>query len=202
MRLTEQIADLLEPVRDVYVADLLAAQAEALGKGADVDAEPVDRDGAGHIRRFPPLVLPVRHDFAIRRDDVTRLKRVPGVSALRFDPIVAPVSDVVSARIAPFNWGAVVVHAEAAHGGGAASQPDWTPLRRWFLEWFQARFGEESPDLLGVVHRLSGPDPDGTGWRFTVDLGSCSVRGFLAMLDALAASGCADIRIGETQNVS
>ena len=73
-------------------------------------------------------------------------------------------------------------------------------MRRWFLEWFQARFGEESPDLLGVAHGVEGPVASGSGWRFTVDLGSTSVSGFIAMLEAFGQTGCARIAVGETED--
>jgi hypothetical protein len=79
--------------------------------------------------------------------------------------------------------------------GGA--EPDWSHARRWHLEWLQARFGDESPDLQCAVHKLEGPFADGDGWRFTVDLGSAPVSGFLAMIEAFARCGCADIAIGE-----
>ncbi len=201
MRLTDAFNDVLEPVRDIYIAELLADMAHALEAGDDVEAEPMRREADGRIARLPGLSLPMRHDFALRRSADARLypklfHRTRGSAALRFAPIVETVSDFAAARIAPFNWGA----AEIALRASAGRAPDWTPLRLWYLEWFQPRFGEESPDLLGVTHRLSGPTPEGGGWRFTVDLGSCSVRGFAAMLSALAHAGCADIRIGETED--
>jgi hypothetical protein len=100
----------------------------------------------------------------------------------------------MTARVAPFDWSAVPVRLRRARGA-----PDWTPVRRWYLEWFQARYGEESPDLLGVVHGLDGPVQDRDGWSFSVDLGSASVAGFAAMLAAFARTGCAEIRVGETE---
>ncbi|MGF1658464.1 MAG: hypothetical protein ACFCUS_03490 [Rubrimonas sp.] len=196
MRVTDEMLDLLEPVRDLCVADLLAGMGEALNDGGEVDAEPVDRDADGHIRRAPPLNLPRRHDFSVRAHGATILRRTSGRAALRFAPVTTAVDDRAAARIAPFDWAAADIHL-VWDGPGA---PDWTPLRRWYLEWFQARFGEESPDLLGVVHALHGPRADAAGWRVTVDLGSCSVRGFGAMLAALARAGFRDIRIGETED--
>jgi hypothetical protein len=195
MRLNEAIADLLEPVRDLYVSELLETMAAELDAGARVDAEPVDRDGDGRVRRRPPLDLPMRHDLRITRGDRALNRRVPGESGLTFRPLTADVNDVAAVRIAPFNWGACDVRAQ-----GAAGRPNWTPVRLWFLEWFQARFGEESPDLLGVVHRLEGPIDEPGGWRFTIDLGSSSVGGFAAMLAAFGQTGCARIEVGETED--
>ena len=196
MRVTDEMLDLLEPVRDLCVADLLASMGEALAEGGEVDAEPVDRDADGRIRRAPPLNLPQRHDLALRRTGRSTTRSAAASPGLRFAPVTAEVADGAAARIAPFDWAAAEIH--VATDGLRA--PDWTPLRRWYLEWFQARFGEESPDLLGVVHALHGPRPDGSGWSFTIDLGSCSVRGFAGMLAALARAGCSEIRIGQTED--
>jgi hypothetical protein len=194
MRLTEQFLDVLDPVRDIHVAGLLSSMARALARGSPVDAEPIDRAPNGAIRRSGPLMLPTRHDFAVRATRRTMLRRVEGAPSLRFIPMIAAVTDVMDARIAPFDWGAAAIEARCG-----ATAPDWTALRRWYLEWFQPRFGEESPDLLGVAHGIEGPAPVEGGWRFTVDLGSCSVRGFIAMLTAFGQSGCAEIRVGETE---
>jgi hypothetical protein len=195
MRWNDAIADLLEPVRDLYVSELLEAMAAELEAGGEVDAEPVDRDGEGRVRRRPPLDLPARQDLAVRRAGRTLTRRVPGEAALTFRPMTADISDVAAVRIAPFNWGACEVRCR-----GAAGRPNWTPVRRWFLEWFQARFGEESPDLFGVAHRLDGPVEEPGGWRFTVDLGSASVAGFAQMLAAFAQTGCQRIEVGETED--
>lgn len=192
MRLTADVADVLEPVRDLYVSAILETMACELRRGACVDAEPVDRDADGRIRRAGLLRLPARHDLRVARDGRVLMLRVAGEAGLDFRPIAATASDVTQVRIGPFCWGAVEVRAR-----GAAGAPNWTPLRHWFLEMFQARFGEESPDLLGVAHALDGPTQDGDGWRFTVDLGSASVAGLVAMIEALGKSGCADIVIGQ-----
>jgi hypothetical protein len=121
---------------------------------------------------------------------------VPGVAALRFTPISGAVENHAAVRIAPFSWSATEIVTRCPAGA-----PNWTPLRLWFLEWFQARYGEESPDLLGVVHAIDGPAPAPGGWRFTVDLGSASVAAFTAMLSAFSQTGCAEISVGETEGV-
>lgn len=195
MRLNPELADVLEPVRDIHVAGLLELMARELTLGADVEAEPVDRGADGRIRRHPPLDLPRRHDLRVAREGRVLTLRAPNHATLRFAPIDHAISDVSSLRIAPFCWGAVTLLAR-----GAAGAPNWTPVRRWFLEWFQARFGEESPDLLGVAHAVDGPVAEKDGWRFTIDLGSASVAGFLAMVDAFGQTGCAEIRVGETED--
>jgi hypothetical protein len=192
MRLTEHLPDLLTPVRDLYVAAILETLADELGKGAEVDAEPVDRDGEGRVRRKGRLDLPSRHDLKVGRGGRALMRRVKCDQELDFRPVTAVMEDLAAVQIAPFRWCEVTVHARGARG-----KPNWLPLRRWYLEWFQARFGEESPDLLGVVHSLDGPHEEAGGWRFTVDMGSSSVACFSGLLEALAQSGCTEIRIGE-----
>lgn len=194
MRARDDIADLLEPVRDLYVSELLNGLAEALGSPGEVDAEPVDRDADGRIRRHAPLDLPMRHDLRVCANGRAVMRRIPGRNGLDFSPQTLRIGDFGAARIAPFNWGAADIRI-----AGAPGVPNWTPIRRWYLEWFQARFGEESPDLLGVVHALGGPVEGGSSWRMTIDFGSASVSCFAALLDAFANTGCAEVRIGETE---
>ncbi|MFN3613398.1 MAG: hypothetical protein ACK4WC_02400 [Rubrimonas sp.] len=186
------LSDVLEPVRDLHVSAILHAIAEALDSGAEVDPEPVDRDAEGRMRRSGPLGLPSRSDLRVTKGGRTLLRKATSEPALPFAPRSLLLSDGASARIGPFGWGATPVRLTGAPGA-----PNWAPLRRWYLEWFQPRFGEESPDLLCVVHALDGPHVDGRGWRYDVDLGSASVMGFRAMLEALSVSGCARIAVGE-----
>jgi hypothetical protein len=197
MRLTEHLPDLLMPVRDIYVAAILETMARELEQGAEVDAEPVERDGEGRIQRRGSLDLPARHDLRVGRGGRALMRRVPCDLGVDFRPVSAVMADMAAVRIAPFTWCQATVRAQRVRG-----RPNWTPLRRWFLEWFQARFGEESPDLLGVVHSLDGPHEDAGGWRFTIDFGSASVACFAAMLEALAQSGCTEITIGETETAA
>jgi hypothetical protein len=195
--LGESLRDVLEPVRDVYVAELLEILAQELSRGGEVEPEPMLRDVDGRLRRGGPLGLPSRGDFRVTRDGRTLPRRVGGGAAVWFEPIACAIDDVATLRIAPFCWCSAEVRALRGAGG-----PNWAPVRRWFLEAALPRFGEESPDLLGVVHRLEGPVEEAGGWRFTVDLGSASVSGFAAMLEAFAQSGCPEIRVGETEDVA
>jgi hypothetical protein len=197
MTAADGLSDVLEPVRDLHVSAILQAIADALDSGADVDPEPVNRDADGRLRRSGPLGLPSRSDLRVSRAGRALLRRTDSEPALPFAPRSLVLSDGASARIGPFGWGSAPVRLT-----GAPGTPNWAPLRRWYLEWFQPRFGEESPDLLCVVHAIDGPHPDGRGWRYDVDLGSASVMGFRAMLEALSVSGCARISVGETTPAS
>jgi hypothetical protein len=190
-----RLDDLLGPVRDLHVAVLLETMARELGAGAEVDAEPVERDADGRIRRSAPLGLPRRHDLRVAVSGNVLLRGVEAGRALRFEPVSVGMPHAGSALIAPFDWGAAGIRVRYA-----TPVRDWTPVRRWFLEWFQARYGDESPDLLGAIHALEGPEEVDGDFRFTIDFGSASVAAFVAMIEAFAQTGCAGLRVGETED--
>jgi hypothetical protein len=184
-----RIEDVIEPVRDLGVAALLELLASTLDKGGEVEAEPIARDRDGHMLRFGALSLPSRHDVVSAK--LGALVQPDG-PLLPFRTLSTPLGGRRMARIAPFRWSAAPMRLRRG-----STTPDWIHARRWFLEWFQPRFGEESPDLSCVTHKLDGPQTDGDGFRFTVDLGSAPVSGFLAMIEAFGRCGCADLAIGE-----
>lgn len=187
--MTVRIEDVVSPVRDVSVAALLETLARALESGGEADAEPIARTAEGKPMRFGTLSLPWRHDVVSAR--LGPLVQPDG-PLLPFRTLTTPLGGRARARIAPFRWCAAPIRLRR---GGAT--PDWEPVRRWHLEWLQARFGEESPDLHCVTHKMDGPKADGDGWRFTVDLGSASVEGFLAMIEAFGKCRGADLAVGE-----
>jgi len=191
--LGERLRDHLEPLRDVYVAELLQTLARELERGGDVEVEPLERTPDGALKRSGGMALPSRGDFRVTRNGRTLPLRAGGCGPILFDPITDAVDDLARIRVSPFLWCAAEVRVLRGSGG-----PNWAPVRRWMLESLLPRYGDESPDLLGVVHRLDGPTEDTGGWRFRVDLGSASVGVFAAMLEAFAATGCAEIQVGET----
>jgi hypothetical protein len=192
-RFGDTLRAVLEPVRDLHVAALLEALARELGRGGDVEAEPLERGADGLLRRTEPLNLPSRADLRSTRAGRTLHPRVEGGCGVAFDPVAGALDDLTWLRVTPFDWGAAEVRALRGPGGAT-----WRPLRLWFLEWLQPRYGDESPDLLGAVHRLHGPWEEPLGWRFKVDFGSAPVAAFESMLEAFGRSGCAEIHVGET----
>jgi hypothetical protein len=190
--ISETLRDVLAPVRDLHVAGLLEALARELDRGGDVEVEPLERGADGLLRRAPPFGLPGRADLRVTREGRTLHPRIESAHAIAFEPVSGALDDVTFLRVAPFDWGAAEVFARRGPGGA-----NWRPLRQWFLEWVLPRFGDESPDLLGAVHRLHGPWEDPAGWRFKIDFGSAPVAAFEAMLAALTRAGCAEIHVGE-----
>ncbi|MEM6354572.1 MAG: hypothetical protein AAF844_02680 [Pseudomonadota bacterium] len=284
-----RLTDVLEPVRDLTVSELLEAMARTLDAGHDVHAEPKARNPAGQPLREGRLALPCRHDLLVRHPGGTLPREVQGGGILRFEPITIVEPEGFVCVIGPFRWDAVHVLVEEAArpatlcgdpreagseplpsspaamlpeglanpaeaesvtnkskleaandvaggtgeppkgvGGavpknddrppaakfplteaaknpasrakielGDGSEPDWRPLRRWFLEWFQSRFADEAPDLDGAVHSVQGPDRVPGGWRLRIDLGSAPVDAVSALIEALEATGAHRVRIGE-----
>ncbi|MEO1774666.1 MAG: hypothetical protein AAFS07_06920 [Pseudomonadota bacterium] len=190
-RLDARLTDVLVPVRDIAVGEILEAMARSLDRGYDVRAEPKRRDATGHVTREGELMLPTRGDLQVRYNghDLTEEVRTRG--SLAFEPVTLVEPDGFVCVLSPFQWDNAKVLVERGE-----DQPDWGPVRRWFLEWFQSRFSAEAPDLDGAVHRLQGPDETGAGWLFTMDLGSAPVETLSDMIGAFAATGAARIRIG------
>lgn len=196
-----RLADLLEPTRAATVDALLRAVAGAIEAGAQVETEPVERDGRGAVRRSGPLDLPGRGDLTVTREGRSLPQRVRAAAPEGFPGgIPAPVSLVmdggVTLVIEPFAWDDAVVTVEARQAA-----PDWKPLRLWFLDWMQGRQTDVSPELSGAVHALTGPMPAGpsgvpTGvWRIGLDFGSAPTAALAGLVEALAVSGAARIRL-------
>ncbi|MEL6766790.1 MAG: hypothetical protein AAFP17_06390 [Pseudomonadota bacterium] len=262
-----RLTDVLEPVRDLTVSELLEAMARTLDAGHDVHAEPKARNPAGQPLREGRLALPCRHDLLVRHKGGTLPREIQGGSILHFEPITIVEPDGFVCVIGPFRWDAAHIMVEESfrpavpendpRGAGFdplpddaseavpeapaegsepesaqphgtprnpehaangkvplpdtekasprpaplhridAQEPDWRPLRRWFLEWFQSRFADEAPDLDGAVHSVQGPDRVPGGWRLRIDLGSAPVDAVSALIGALEATGAQRVRIGE-----
>jgi hypothetical protein len=185
------LSDLAGPPRDQAVSGLLEALAEALDSGDDVTPEPELRDPAGTVLREGALSLPRRSDLAVTHDGEREVHQLDAGEAPAGPKVALAAAGGFIAEIGPFCWDA----ADLTVYAGAAT-PDWAPLRRWFLEWFQSRHSEVAPDLLGAVHSLDGPWKKGRGWGFTVDFGSAPVACLAALITALADCGAARMRMG------
>lgn len=182
---------LVEEPRDRAVSAILRAMARAIEAGADVVPEPERRDAARRVVRTGPLELPRRADFSIARDGRTLFCRIEGEAPGPAETVMAEVGESFLAEIGPFAWDALALEVESG-----PLQPDWEPLRRWFLEWFQSRHGDLAPELLGAVHTLDGPTRTAAGWGFTIDLGSAPPAALRELLVALSETGATRVRLG------
>lgn len=196
-RLDEGLAHVLEPVRDLAVGELLDLISGSLEQGLEIRNEPILRDDADRVLREGPLHLPARADLVIRDKGRNRMEQAPSAGTLSFDPVTVNRSDGFSAVIAPFRWSAAQILVE-----GSGTMLNWTPIRRWYLEAFQTRFTDLSPDLDGTVHALSGPSDTDAGWAFEIDFGSAPAETIAEMLDAFALAGAARVVMGSLKSAN
>lgn len=183
---------LVEDPRDRSVAAILEAMARAIDAGAEVEPEPERRDASGRVIRSGPLKLPRRADLSLAEGGRTLFCRIESRLGPPGNAAVVRTAEGFSAEIHPFRW-------EAAEVTLVSSQehPNWTPLRRWFLEWFQSRHTELAPDLLGAVHSIDGPRRVPGGWTLTVDFGTAPTASVTELVHALAETGADSMRIGQ-----
>lgn len=196
-RLESALVEVLEPVRDLAIGQLLHELARALERGADVRQEPMVRDRHERVAREGALHLPRRSDLAVTEGGRTVMQRVQAPGALTFEPVEVSRPEGLVALVRPFSWDAARLVAETPE-----KSPNWTPLRLWFLEAFQSRYGELAPDLDGAVHSLVGPERTAKGWSFEVDLGSAPVDTVGEMIDAFAQSGVRRLVFGAAEPVA
>ena len=186
------LSRLIEPLRDLAIGGILEVMARELEADAEVVPEPELRDPAGKVARSGPLNLPRRGDLEVTKDGRTLMRRIESGPVPGGKSMVIQTRDGFEAEILPFRWDAAVLTVFATQ-----DQPNWMPLRRWFLEWFQSRYSEVAPDLYGAVHSLDGPSRVSGGWAFTVDFGSVPVACVIDLIAALEATGASRVRIGE-----
>lgn len=184
------LAELAAPPREQAVTGLLREMAQEIGLGAEVVAEPELRDPAGAVARGGALKLPRRGDLAVTRDGRISLREVAVAAPAPGVPVVLATEGGFVAEVGPFRWDAARLTVFSG-----LPEPDWAPLRRWFLEWFQSRLSEVAPELLGAVHSLEGPSRRGRGWAFTLDFGSAPVACLDDLIAALAETGAVRMRL-------
>lgn len=196
MAATDMLEEVLAPVRESAVAALLTAQARAISAGAEVVAEPVRRDPAGRVRRQGELRLPSRGDLAVTMDGRTLIQRIEARSIIAFPPVEVRTQSGFTGLIGPFRWEDAELRFEFAAG----ARPNWSPLRLWFLEWFQPRQSRLQPELGGALHALEGPEDRGNSWQIHLDFGSAPIAAIISMIEIAAETGCTRLQIGQIED--
>lgn len=181
-----RLDDVLAPLRDLHLADLLETIARALDSGAEVTPEPWRRTPEGKVAREGFLHVPARDDIEVSLAGLVRRPRVAARRRIPFAPFALTGENGFAMQISPFHWNAAEVSVETRQ-----RMPNWGPLRLWFLEFVQSHYGEEAPDLQGALHGLGDPQRVGGRILFRVDFGSAPLRCVPALIEALAASGAA-----------
>ena len=186
------LRQMVEPLRDAAIGEILEAMARELEAEADVLPEPELRDAEGKVARGGSLNLPSRGDLLVTKEGRTLVRRIEGGPPAIERSLVVQVGRGFEADLRPFRWDEAVMTVFANQ-----TQPNWAPLRRWFLEWFQSRYSEVAPDLYGAVHRLEGPREVKGGWAFLVDFGSAPAGCLVDLITAVAETGASRMRIGQ-----
>ena len=187
---------LLEKVREYYVTRLMDAVAERADAGeGEVVHEAALRNDAGQVLRTGQLDLPARADIVTTRDGKTiGSALVDTERMLSFEPLDFDWPDSeLRVELYPFQWNLAQMRVY-----GLTDEPDWAPLREWFLHWFNEQ--DERPaasEPLGVVHFLSEPDLQSGFVEFTIDLGTAPLGAFEEFVDVVAGMGASRVEIGK-----
>jgi hypothetical protein len=191
-----ELTEALDALREHHVSALLETMAGLIEAGADVEAEPWLRGSDDLPRRSAVLRLPARGDLAATRGGLSLplpafVPEPPEALPVSFPDSTLVLDDGFELTVSPFPWQG----AELAIRSGPRP-PDWSPLRRWALEWMQGRLGPESPELAGAIHALGDPRQHGSEFRLAVDFGSAPLEAFGALCAALPSLGAAEAALG------
>lgn len=191
-----ELTEALDALREHHLAAVLETMSGLIEAGADVEAEPWLRGSDGQPRRSAVLRLPARDDLAAARNGLSLPLPAFDPEPLEALPVAFADSTLeldggFELTVSPFPWqGAELTVKAGPH------PPDWTPLRRWALEWMQGRLGPEAPELAGAIHALGDPRQHGSEFRLTLDFGSAPLEAFGALCAALPGTGAAAASLG------
>lgn len=188
------LGQLLDQIRDYYVTRFIDAINEHSGNdGVTVAHEPAFCNANGEVVTEGELALPVRGDLLLIRDGVVSDSiRIDTDGMLSFEPINFDWPDnKLNIDLRPFQWNWMQLRIF-----GLKADADWTPIRDWFIGWFQ----EDDPgdgELLGGVHFLSEPEHGHAYPQVSIDLGTAPVESFEELLDAIGQMGATRLQIGQ-----
>ncbi len=188
------IGQILDQIRDYYVNRFIDAINEhSSDDGVTVRHEPAFCDAKGDVVTEGALALPVRGDLLLVRDGVVfQSVSVDTRGMLSFEPIAFDwPENNLSVDLSPFQWNWMQLRIF-----GLEAEADWTPIRDWFIGWFQE---DDPPDgeLLGGVHFLSDPEYGHDYSQLSIDLGTAPVESFEELLDAIGQMGATRVHIGQ-----
>jgi hypothetical protein len=190
--------ELLDEVRAFYLKEFASAAAYLAEDGSEVWFEPAIRDEQGNLAYDGPLNLPMRADLISVRDGEPQDRlQVDTEAMLSFDAFSFEWPGGVELRLAPFQWEVCAVRAKCVK-----VPVDWSPLKRWFLKWFDTE-DTNKPNPQGffeVLHFMSEPTLQGQTLSVSVDLGTAPVEAFEELIDALRNIGAAEVEVGNENN--
>ncbi len=172
------VTELLEKIRDFYLARFKQEINEQIANGFEIVIEPelLDKSGLTITEGF--FKTPYRNDLFVFKDKtLTDSIMVDTDSRLSFSPITLQWSDTLKVTIEPFQWNLLTLEFFDK------DDHDWAPLKSWFLDSFKEK--EESEGLRSVVHYMSDPYNEDDKIRVDIDLGSATINHFENLLDSL-----------------
>ncbi|MCC6511940.1 MAG: hypothetical protein IT423_22775 [Pirellulaceae bacterium] len=196
---TSVLGQILDKIRDYYVSRFMDAVNEhSSTDGVTVAHEPAFCDSNGDVVCEGELSLPARGDLLLIRDGtVFDSVRIDTYGMLSFEPVAFDwPGGKLNVLMRPFQWNWIQLRIF-----GLGPDADWTPIRNWFIGWFQ----ENDPDayeLLGGVHFLSDPERGGEYTQVSIDLGTAPVESFEELLDAIGQMGATSVQIGQFEEDS
>ncbi|QPH55718.1 hypothetical protein [Pontivivens ytuae] len=189
-RTGDHLTDVLQPVRDLNLARILEEIALATGQNYDCEADVAMREADGSLFRTGTMRLPRRRDIQAKKGARVFFFDVTDRHAVNFEPFNYDLPGGPSVHIKPFQWNDVSIRFVMQD-----DEPSWDPIRRWYLEAFQTRFDEDTPEFHGTVHSLVGPERIRGFWHIGLDLGSAPVESLRELLEVLGGMGAAKLQL-------
>ncbi len=116
--------------------------------------EPAFCNANGEVVTAGELSLPSRGDLLVIRDGaVCESVRIDTDGMLSFESVTFAWPEYkLNVDLQPFQWNWMQLRIF-----GLKADSDWTPMRDWFIGWFQENDPADD-ELLGGVHFLAGPE--------------------------------------------
>ncbi len=192
-RTGDHLTDVLRPARDLNLARIMEEIALATEQNYDCEADVAMRQQDGSLLRTGPMRMPRRRDIQATKGARIFFFDVTDRQAVNFDPFHHEISAGPSVYIRPFQWNDVRIRFKLSE-----KQPRWDPIRRWYLEAFQIRFDEDTPEFHGAVHSIAGPEFIRGFWQIGLDLGSAPVESLRELLEVLGEMGAAQLQLSSS----
>ncbi len=188
------LGQLLDQIRDYYVSRFIDAINEhSSSDGVTVAHEPAFCNANGEVVTEGALSLPARGDLLVIRDGaVVDSVQIDTEGMLSFEPVEFEwPENNLNVELRPFQWNWMQLRIF-----GLKTDADWTPIRDWFIGWFQENDPADD-ELLCGVHFLSDPEYGHDYSQLTIDLGTAPVESFEELLDAIGQLGATCVHIGQ-----
>jgi len=190
----QTLSAILEQIREFYVARLIEAiKDRPAGPGEEVAHEVAFRGEDGEFITEGLLDTPIRGDlFVIKNNEVIDVPDVDSDVIVQFDPVFFDWPEsALKVDFHPFQWDWLQIQIHGLEG-----ETDWSPLREWFMRWFD----EDDPaedELLEGTHFMSDPMKGDGFYQFSIDLGSAPCDAFEDLIDAVVELGATRVEVGQ-----